>query len=160
GGTRGPAVVAGNPSASLLYKLVAREAEPAMPPGQNRHLSNDAVSKSAASIQAGEPDDTPFDDHVHPADAANAAGWHGPNNVKRASLDLSTREMLLRGGDSGPAIVPGDAKSSLLMKRIRHEVEPGMPFKADKLREDVIARIADWINAGAAYSEKKLAASG
>jgi hypothetical protein len=78
---------------------------------------------------------------------------HGSGQVKRSGLDLSTRESVLRGGDSGPAVVPGDAKASLLYKRIKHELQPGMPFQANKLPEEVIAHIAEWINAGAPYDQ-------
>src|SRR6476659_9796310 len=37
---------------------------------------------------------------------------------KQSGLDLSSREGLLRGGDRGPAIVPGAASSSLLFKLV------------------------------------------
>src|SRR5262249_60030698 len=37
-----------------------------------------------------------------------------------AGLDLTTREGLLKGGDFGPAIIPGDAKNSLLYRLTTH----------------------------------------
>jgi len=101
-----------------------------------------------------------FVEQIRPLLEKQCLACHGANGVKRGSLDLSTREKLLQGGDNGPGIVPGKAESSLLMQRIRHEVKPGMPFNADKLPEDVIARIGDWINAGAPYSERALKLSG
>ena len=79
--------------------------------------------------------------------------------MKRAGLDLSTPEGF-RGGDSGPAIVPGNAQASILVKRIKYELEPGMPFKSDRLSQNEISRIADWINAGASYNEGPLRLSG
>jgi len=57
----------------------------------------------------------------------------------------------LRGGDTGAVIVPGDAKSSVLYKRISHLEQPGMPFGGQKLPDAAIAQIADWINSGAPY---------
>ena len=48
---------------------------------------------------------------------------------------------------NGPAILPGNAKDSLLYKLIAHEQEPAMPYKAGKLPDDVIARFAEWIDA-------------
>ena len=39
----------------------------------------------------------------------------------RAGLFLDTREGLLKGGDSGPAVVPGNAGKSLLIKALKYE---------------------------------------
>src|SRR2546426_624491 len=89
-----------------------------------------------------------------PQRACSTNSWrmsHGGGTVQKSGFDLSTREGLLRGGDNGPAVVPGDAQASSLYKRIKHEVQPGMPFQGSKLPEDLIARIAEWINAGAPY---------
>ncbi len=42
---------------------------------------------------------------------------HGPRK-QEAKLDLRTRESMLRGGKSGPAIVPGKPEESLVLKKI------------------------------------------
>ncbi len=39
---------------------------------------------------------------------------------EKGGLRLDSRERLLKGGDSGPAIVPGNPDASLLMKAVRH----------------------------------------
>ncbi|RYD63809.1 MAG: DUF1549 domain-containing protein, partial [Verrucomicrobiaceae bacterium] len=49
--------------------------------------------------------------------------------------------------------IPGKAGESYLMKLIRHEEDPAMPKKADKLPDAAIAKIAEWINLGAPYSK-------
>ncbi len=77
---------------------------------------------------------------------------HG-GKFERAKLNLSTRESLLRGGESGPGVVTGDAKASLLYKKITHVDEPGMPYKREKLSGNEIAQLAKWINAGAVYEQ-------
>jgi mono/diheme cytochrome c family protein len=77
---------------------------------------------------------------------------HGGDKVK-GDLDLTTREGLLRGGASGPAIVPGKAAESRLYKLITHAEKPHMPQKAAKLSDPAIARIATWIDAGAPYDK-------
>src|SRR5207247_747112 len=166
GGSRGPAIVPGDPQASLLYKLVAHQVEPAMPPGgQARQLPKDVVAKIAAWIQAGapyvgpskagraqpEPANADFDEHIRPILETQCLGCHGANNVTKSGLDLSTRESLLRGGDNGPVVVPGKAGDSLLLKRIKHEIQPGMPYKGVKLSADAIGGIAPWIDAGAPF---------
>ncbi|MSU22318.1 MAG: DUF1553 domain-containing protein [Opitutus sp.] len=76
---------------------------------------------------------------------------HGGEKTK-AGLDLVTRDTLLRGGESGAAIVPGQPQASLLYKMVAHLEEPGMPHKEAKLPDAAIHQIADWIAAGAPYA--------
>ncbi|WP_068132283.1 c-type cytochrome domain-containing protein [Roseimaritima ulvae] len=69
-------------------------------------------------------------------------------------LDLETRQAMLRGGDSGPAIQPGEAKASLLWQRISGAEDPIMPpedneMGAHPLTPDEQDLIARWIDAGA-----------
>src|SRR3989442_1719504 len=82
----------------------------------------------------------------------NCLMCHG-EKVKQGGLDLSSRNALLRGGDNGPVIQPGDATSSLLYKLVAHQREPGMPYKTEKLPDPVIAQFADWINTAARYGD-------
>src|SRR5580700_7888514 len=77
---------------------------------------------------------------------------HGPQ-TRSAGLDLSTREELVKGGEHGPAIVPGDPKASLLYKLVSHQADPHMPYKADRLPQESIDLIADWIKAGAPFDQ-------
>src|ERR1700730_462170 len=42
---------------------------------------------------------------------------HGPT-LQMSKLDLSTREGMLKGGEKGPAIIPGDAEASPLYRRM------------------------------------------
>ena len=68
----------------------------------------------------------------------------------RGGLALDTREGLLRGGDTGPAIVPGDADKSLLIVSVRHsDPELKMPQKGPKLSDEEIADLVRWVNRGA-----------
>ncbi len=76
---------------------------------------------------------------------------HGGEKTK-AGLDLVTRKALLRGGESGPAIVPGDPSKSLLYRMLTHEAEPGMPHKEDPLPPAAIRAFAEWIAAGVPYA--------
>jgi hypothetical protein len=73
--------------------------------------------------------------------------------AKQGGLDLSTREGLLRGSEHGPVVTPGNPDASALYKAVAHITEPGMPFKGKKLPDEAIARIAEWIKAGAGYDE-------
>ena len=77
---------------------------------------------------------------------------HGGDKI-RGDLDLTTRAGLLKGGEEGPSVIPGKADESFLMTVLRHEEEPFMPAKADKLSPDALKKIADWINLGAPYDQ-------
>jgi hypothetical protein len=82
----------------------------------------------------------------------NCLGCHSAQ-LKKSGLDLSSRDLAIRGGDRGPAIVPGDSKASLLFKVASHAVEPHMPFQAGKLSDADLEAIAVWIDRGAAYEQ-------
>src|SRR5713101_2255804 len=93
-----------------------------------------------------------FSDSIRPVFEKSCLPCHGPQ-TKSAGLDLSTREGLLRGGEHGPAVVPGDPKASLIYKLVAHEADPHMPLKGDKLPQESIDRIAEWIKAGAPFEQ-------
>ncbi|HSI16077.1 MAG TPA: DUF1549 domain-containing protein, partial [Chthoniobacter sp.] len=83
---------------------------------------------------------------------------HGGEKGTKGALDLTTRELALKGGDTGPSIVPGKSADSLLVQSIRHEDKDlKMPKKADKLPDDVIAKIAQWVDLGAPYPKPLIA---
>jgi hypothetical protein len=70
------------------------------------------------------------------------------NKKLKAGLLLDTRDGLLKGGDSGPAVVPGKAQDSLLLKVLRHSGDTKMPPKG-KLPDAVIADFETWVKIGA-----------
>ena len=82
----------------------------------------------------------------------NCLKCHGGEATK-GEFDLSTREGLLKGGESGEVVVPFSAKESTLYKSITHADEPKMPKKAAKLPDATIAKIAEWIDSGAPYDQ-------
>ena len=154
GGDSGPAILPGKSAESLLYQLITRQRQPAMP-YKSDPLPREAVEQIARWIDAG----ATFGEaqgrnalfaEVRPVLESNCLPCHGGKST-RGGLDLSTREALLRGGDDGPVVVAGQSRQSVLYKRIRHEVQPGMPFQRPKLSGTVIARIAQWIDDGAPY---------
>ncbi|MDB5320848.1 MAG: Planctomycete cytochrome, partial [Phycisphaerales bacterium] len=75
---------------------------------------------------------------------------HGGEKTK-GEFDLTTREGLLHPGAEGVNVIPGNSAGSRLMKLIRHEVDPGMPSKGEPLSAEAVAKIAAWIDGGAAY---------
>ena len=71
-------------------------------------------------------------------------------------LRLDTRENLMKGGDSGPAIVIGNANASLMIQAIRQtHVKLKMPKKRAKLPDDEIEALAQWVDSGAYWPDEK-----
>ena len=90
-----------------------------------------------------------FEAKIRPVFVESCQKCHGETKAS-GKLRMDSKAALLKGGVSGPVIVPGKAKDSLLIKAIRHEdPELKMPPKADKLSDAVIADFEKWINAGA-----------
>lgn len=78
---------------------------------------------------------------------------HG-GEAHRGGLSIATREGMLKGGHTGPVIVPGDPAKSLLVTLIKHEgpADDPMPMPPPpraKLSDEDIATISRWIKAGA-----------
>ncbi len=66
----------------------------------------------------------------------------------RGDLLLDSREAIRKGGESGPAVIPGNAAESLLLKALKHE-DLEMPPKG-KLDQLIISNFETWIQTGAA----------
>ncbi|MBA4019846.1 MAG: hypothetical protein C0483_21990 [Pirellula sp.] len=89
-----------------------------------------------------------FEKKIRPVLARQCYECHSEKSkIVQANLYLDTRDGVRRGGDSGPAIVPGDSRASMLMEALRFETLE-MPPKG-KLPDDVIADFAAWIDHGA-----------
>jgi WD40 repeat protein len=74
------------------------------------------------------------------------------NTAKQeAGLLLESFEDLMKGGDDGPPIVPGNADESALIRQVEGRAKPKMPPKSD-LRPEDIAVLRAWVAAGAAYT--------
>ncbi|MBM3995229.1 MAG: DUF1553 domain-containing protein [Planctomycetes bacterium] len=67
----------------------------------------------------------------------------------KADLHLDTKAGMLKGGDSGPVLIPGKAKESLIIKALEHDGPTKMPSQSTKLPREVIADFAKWIDMGA-----------
>jgi cytochrome c553 len=69
-----------------------------------------------------------------------------------AGLRVDSREALLKGGETGPALVPGDPEKSALLQAIQHaDGFPRMPRGRAKLPAADIDAVAEWIRAGAVW---------
>jgi hypothetical protein len=95
---------------------------------------------------AAEPD-TLFQDRVLPLLARHCHECHSHAAKKsRGDLVLDSVNAILTGGQSGPAIVPGEPEKSLLLRAVRHaSADLRMPQGKAKLPEADIAALAEWV---------------
>jgi cytochrome c553 len=72
-------------------------------------------------------------------------------------LRLDSREAVLKGGKSGPAVVAGAPEKSLLIQAVTHRHERLKMPPAGKLKESEIADLIAWVRQGAIWPEKQTA---
>ena len=92
-----------------------------------------------------------FEKQVRPILARRCFECHGPAvEEPKGGLRLASRAAVLRGGDTGPAIVPAGPDKSLLIDAINYRGDYEMPPKS-KLPADEIAVLTKWVALGAPW---------
>lgn len=94
-----------------------------------------------------------FESKVRPVLAEHCYGCHSASAKEKgklkAGLFVDSRQGLLEGGETGPALVAGKPEESLMLKVLRHQIKDAeMPPKG-ALPDSVIADLAKWIEMGA-----------
>ncbi len=111
-----------------------------------------AVVPSSRAADAPTPEQLAFfEKSIRPVLVRECYSCHSTDAEKvRGSFKLDTRDAIRKGGDHGPAVVPGDVDKSYILKAIKHaeDVKP-MPPKKDQLPDAVIADFEKWIAMGA-----------
>ncbi|MES2464392.1 MAG: DUF1549 domain-containing protein, partial [Armatimonadota bacterium] len=115
---------------------------------QRSAISDDAVNPPVSAEAAAY-----FESKVRPVLIDNCIGCHGAD-AQLGGLRLDSRAALLKGGDSGPALVPGDPDKSLLIQVIHHLGKIKMP-QGGKLKDPEITALADWVRGGALWPAVK-----
>ena len=70
--------------------------------------------------------------------------------LQMSKLDLRTLESMVKGGEKGPAIVPGNAEGSRMYRRVAGLEQPAMPMAPlPSLTPQEVAVLKSWINRGA-----------
>jgi hypothetical protein len=118
------------------------------------------VSVAAAAISARGADSLPdreaiefFETRVRPVLATHCFKCHSTDADRlKADLRLDSRDAMLKGGVSGPAVVAGKPEESLLIKAVNHDpiLEIQMPPNV-KLPSSVLVDLAEWIKRGAPW---------
>ena len=90
-----------------------------------------------------------FSEQVEPILRERCYGCHShAAGVMEGGLALDWKSGWAQGGSRGPAIIPGDPEASLLVRAVRH-VDPELAMPDDRLPDEDIAAIVDWVAGGA-----------
>ena len=90
-----------------------------------------------------------YESAIKPLLTARCYACHGVLK-QEAGLRLDTVALILQGGDSGPAIAPGDAEHSLLLERLTATaIEQRMPPEGDGLSAEQLTALRQWVTLGA-----------
>jgi mono/diheme cytochrome c family protein len=173
GGDLGPAIVPGAPDKSLLIEAIMQTGELKMPARSPKLSDGDIanmvewvkrggswdsaeVALPVAALTTAEAKGTPgsdyFENKVRPILANDCGSCHMDSAIK-GGLSMNSRTDLLKGGDTGPAIVPGDPEKSLLLISVHQSADLKMPKNDKKLSDDEIATLAEWVRMGAPWPQ-------
>ncbi len=95
-----------------------------------------------------------FEKQIRPLLSENCFACHSSKAPSVfANLRLDSRAGALAGGDSGPAVVPGDSGASLLLRAVRGQAKALMP-PTGRLTDDQIDQLAAWVDAGAPWPDE------
>src|SRR5688572_8465371 len=111
------------------------------------------VALRAPVVRAQSPADLEFfEQRIRPALVEHCQKCHGPEKQK-GHLRLDSRANVIKGGDSGAALIPGEPAKSLMLKAIGYgDPELRMPPRG-KLPDSVIADLTKWIQLGAPWPD-------
>jgi hypothetical protein len=97
--------------------------------------------------------DVSFAKDIRPLFEASCTQCHAKGKAK-GGLSVETREALLKGGDSGPAAVPGKGGESLLVKVVSStDPDEVMPKKGTKWTPAQVAMLLAWIDKGMPWDD-------
>jgi hypothetical protein len=108
-----------------------------------------------ATVHAGPP--TPehlefFESKIRPLLADKCFKCHGPEK-QRAELRLDSRDFMLKGGENGPVLVPGNAEKTTILKAVGYK-DPDLRMPPDsKLAEQQIQDLETWVKMGAPWPD-------
>jgi len=122
-----------------------------------------AIGASGLRATAAEPGETPrfdpqhiefFEKRVRPLLAERCYKCHSSKAKSiKGRLRLDSRAAVLAGGDTGPAVVPGQAAKSLLIDAVRYGDLYQMPPDS-RLPKDEVAILEKWVSLGAPWPEE------
>jgi dienelactone hydrolase/Ca2+-binding EF-hand superfamily protein len=127
------------------------------PPAETEAPKSTTEATSEKSVKFADADLAFFEKNIRPVLIKSCYECHSAEADKlKAGLALDARAALLKGGDSGAAVVLGKPEESLLIKSLRHD-DPDLKMPPEKhggkLSEAVIANFVEWVKRGAPMPE-------
>jgi hypothetical protein len=93
-----------------------------------------------------------FERTVRPILAEHCLKCHGPEK-QWAGLRLDSRDAILKGGETGPAAIPGEAAESLLIRAVRHDDDVAQMPEDGRLSDLQIQALTSWIQEGLPFPQ-------
>jgi hypothetical protein len=91
-----------------------------------------------------------FEKKIRPLLTDNCFRCHSRDAKQKAHLRLDSRTAMMKGGDNGSALKPGDPEGSLIVKAVRYTGTIKMP-KNSKMSDEAIADLTAWVKMGAPW---------
>ncbi|MCZ2341366.1 MAG: PSD1 and planctomycete cytochrome C domain-containing protein [Bacteroidales bacterium] len=113
------------------------------------------VLPSASAVDPPTEAETVFEKEVRPVLVQHCQRCHGPRK-QESGLRVDSREAMLKGGVSGPGIVPGKPDQGTILAAVHHRGDIAMP-PDEKLADRQIAALAKWVAAGAVWPQANTA---
>ncbi|MBI2480457.1 MAG: DUF1549 domain-containing protein, partial [Planctomycetia bacterium] len=113
-------------------------------------LASAAIPRCAADDRPADEALAYFEQQIRPILATKCVKCHGEKK-QEGKLRLDSHEAMLKGGESGPSIVPGETSESLLIEAIKYESFEMPP--TGQLSAKEIEHFEQWIASGAIWPE-------
>ena len=121
----------------VLYAAILASLILSAPPTFSQQKSPESFSPEAIQF---------FEMEIRPLLHTHCVACH--DDQKRTSgLSLESREGILRGGNRGPAVVPGQPDHSRLIQAVQYTSDPKMP-PTGKLKDEQIVALKRWVTLG------------
>ena len=157
GSESGPILALADPTTSRLLEVVETGEMP--PDGEGEPLSPEQIEvirdwlEQGADVGTVAAESTALNQHdVLPTLMLRCATCHG-RQVQEGEFDIRSVATMLKGGKSGPAILPHDAEGSLLIQKIKaEEMPPREKLASHSIKpvgEQELKQLIEWINLGA-----------
>jgi len=115
-----------------------------------------ALAPFRSPVRATGPDqvdaDEFFETRIRPVLVEKCLDCHGPGNAEHG-LRVDSHDHLMKGGENGAAVVPGDPDASLLITAIRRTRDDLQMPPDDPLPANVVADLTRWVQEGARWPQ-------
>jgi mono/diheme cytochrome c family protein len=132
-----------SPDAPLVSLLVNKQATPTNSPAKVAEPTKFAEPSGKETVS--------FARDIAPILIANCNGCHYNATRVSGGLQLNTIVQLVKGGDSGPIVLPGKPDESLLVRKLKGMEGARMPMGRAALPDSQIQLVATWIKEGATF---------